>query len=359
VEEIYYKFLDLAVNVAEKRKGTVEWMAPVFEEFDRQNKAKRWDKGAMAAAVKKAKEKVGYHSDYNDCFSYLLSKWPLPKKTVEVVSVQTSSEKVGKVGSKWEEMLRQQQKEKELELEKRKEKNLEKVLEVSEKSSELRFGEAFETLNLKRCEDWFLYLQKTRKVAYEGSLGTDGNAFKECMKLARGTINPLLESRKIYDDSQAVESDLKGAMMSQTDDTMINVVLGYYGLTDSTSPVYWFAKGMILAMNPKMVIRCDGSAALAFYLLSTKSGFNASIGLVRQGDPLWSGHWFLVVGVKSDLKEENINSLQSVIDKKELKRSWCFVVDLWGAAFQKVSDTVGYPAFCVAGDWKKKIVWIV
>lgn len=349
--KVYSKFLDLIVEVAEKREGTVEWMKPVFDEVGTQIETQQFDKGRLASAVEKARRNVGYHTDYNECFSFLLSKWP--KTTVTTVTEK-------KIGSKWEEMVQKNQMEQREKLEKVKKSKMKEVLEVTEESSELRFEEAFETLRLQSCESWFKYLQSTGKVLYAGSLGKEKEAFFKCQKVAAQLIDPLLEKRTIYDDSQAVESDLKGAMSSQNDDAMINVVLAHYGLTDPKTPVYWFAKGMILHMNPKMTIRCDGSAALAFYYLATtKLGFDASIALVRQGDPRWSGHWFLVAGVANDLAVENINSLEDALSKKKLKKSWCFVIDLWGAAFQKAKTTVGFPAFCVAGDWKMKLMWTV
>jgi hypothetical protein len=88
-----------------------------------------------------------------------------------------------------------------------------------------------------------------------------------------------------------------------------------------------------------------------FYTLAIETTFNASIALIQQGDPRVSGHWFLIAGVSDDLTAENINAFG-----KTNKASWSFTIDLWGASFQERTSTVLYPAACMVGNWKDKVV---
>jgi hypothetical protein len=204
---------------------------------------------------------------------------------------------------------------------------------------------------------WLEYLRDTRTVGRTGTLGKDSPAFTLQREKAQQTIDPLLTSRSIYDNSQLVDQDYSTGFQSQSMDSMITAVLEEFKLNDRSSPVYWFAKGMILANNPSIPIRCDGSAALAFYYLCIDNCFTATIGLVKQGNPKTQGHWFLVAGVAEDLRTENVSSLQDVASGRDRTRSWCFVIDLWEAMFQGAASTIAYPAACVAMDLPIEIVW--
>jgi hypothetical protein len=383
-EKINGEFLDKVMEVAERRKETLEWLKAVFDELTSQIESRKWDAGRLAAAIEKAKRVAGYHQDYAPALHFLYSNWasastvpvtttvPATRASPSSSSFAASSSSAAyspasssssSSGARWEQMIKEREKREGKKKALKKSEKHQEILEVSLSGKGSRLENALEKLRLESCISWFKYLRDTGQVGFVGSLGTEASAFGKCRTAAAEVVDPLLKSRNIYNDAEAITSDLAGASSSQTEESLIQVVLDHYGLTDPTKPTYWYAKGLILYMNPTITIRCDGSAALAFYLLCQEAkdkGFTASIGLVRQGEPRWSGHWFLVAGVQSQLKEENINSYKDVVNKSELKRSWCFVIDLWGAFFQQAKTTVGYPAFCVAGDWGEiKILWTV
>lgn len=273
---------------------------------------------------------------------------------VSIGSSSSSSSPGSGAASRWESIVRKQEEEKRLALEASRSRVTASIESVARSSKKDVLELVTKQLNAGPCTAWLEYLQSSGSTGKVTTCAKDATPFNKAVLRAKALINPLLKSRSIYDDSRAVTENPEGASGSQGKETMIRTLLNHYGLTDFRSPLHWFAKGMILNQNPEIQIRCDGSAALAFYKLVMDEEFKASIGLVQQGEPGMSGHWFLVAGVKEDLLDDNINPFGT----KAPKRAWCFVIDLWGAAFQHIEETVHYPAQCIAGDWTHKILWL-
>jgi hypothetical protein len=320
-----------------------EVFAPLLQEMMKQIDTNEPNILKIRKAIEKVKGTKGYQSRFEDALNFVSNNWG----TTEV-----SSKGIGK---KYEEMFLKQQSLKKQEENLVKFEKIKIVENVSKLGKDSRFKEAFSELNLNKCREWLRYLRDTKSTGFSKTLAKNSEAWKAAYKRAGELINPLLSGRKIYDDSRSVQEDLIGASQSEAKETSIRIVLEHYKLTDISSPTHWFAKGMILAMNTDITIRCDGSAALAFYVLAMDKEFNASVALVQQGEnPRESGHWFLVAGAKEDLVTEKINVFG---EKKQL--GWLFTVDLWGASFKGVESTLLYPGGCMVGEWKHKVLWSV
>lgn len=299
---------------------------------------------------------------------FVLEKWPnndwVPKTNTVTVNntnigggttfVSNSGKTTG-IGKQWEQQIQRNTTNVQNEKQREKEQSFRLRVELGEKSKESRFEKAMRDLNANPWVAWFEYLRDAKTIPNIQDCPYDGTVFNGAVAYAKQKINPLLTGRTIYDDSRAVTEDPEGSQQSQGKEAMIRVVLEHYNLGDWKTPGHWFAKGLILSLNTDITIRCDGSAALAFYLLATDRAFRSSIALVKQGDPGMSGHWFLMAGVKADLLDQNLNRFGA----KQLQNSWTFIIDLWGAAFQKYDNAVYNPAQCIAGDWKPSLVWKV
>ena len=294
-------------------------------------------------AIQTVKSTLGYQSRFNDALDFVRDNWG-------------TSPGISKgVGAKFELMMQQQQSIKHHEESIVQREKVKVIQKVSKMGKEERFKKAFSDLKLGQCRAWLRYLRDTKSTGFNKTLQKQQQPWQAAYKKAGELIDPLLTGRKIYDDSQPVEVDPIGASQSEAKEAAMRIVLKHYKLTDITSPTHWYAKGMIIYMNPDITIRCDGSAALAFYLLAIDKDFNSSVGLVQQGeDPRLSGHWFLVAGVKEDLVTEKIN----VYGARD-NLGWLFTVDLWGASFKGVKSTLLYPAGCMVGEWKHKVLWTV
>lgn len=163
-------------------------------------------------------------------------------------------------------------------------------------------------------------------------------------------VDPCMVKFSIVNDSRPQEN-MAGMAKSAQLETSLSTVLTKLDL-NWKSPLYWYVKGYLISRMPQgSAIRCDGSAALAFYLLY-ESGFSGRIALIKQGDPRTRGHWFLLCGAAEDSVKTS-----SILKESE---SPCFVVDLWGASITGELTTAHWPPRCVGmGPCDLEIVWLI
>jgi len=299
----------------------------------------------IRTAIQKVRSTKGYESRFDEALNFLSNNWP------GAVVVKSQG-----IGAKFEQQMKVQQsvQQKQVTIVKKEQQKV--IVTLTNSNKEKRFEDVWKELNLESCKAWFEYLKATGSTNYKKTCEKKQENFNAAFKRASEVVDPMLTGRKIYDDSQPVSVNPMGASKSEAKEASMYTVLEHYKLLDIAKPTHWFAKGMMIAMNPDINIRCDGSAALAFYTLAMDKTFNGSIALVQQGEnPRESGHWFLIAGALDDLKTENIN----VFGAKAPKSSWSFTIDLWGASFQKRKTTVAYPATCMVGEWKHKVLWKV
>jgi hypothetical protein len=90
-------------------------------------------------------------------------------------------------------------------------------------------------------------------------------------------------------------------------------------------PQYWVKLGAHFSKEIGTDLRCNGSTALAIYVLTTEPRFTASLDVVQAGDAMarWE-HWFVVAN-NSETDPFLPGQECLLADKK------AFVVDLWGA----------------------------
>ena len=99
---------------------------------------------------------------------------------------------------------------------------------------------------------------------------------------------------------------------------------------------FWIDQGKLEAKKSKTAaIRCNGSAALIAYLLSSNRGVENHIVIVSQGNPVMGGgHWFVVVTDSPD---------DPMIYPSTFPAN-SFVVDIWGAINADRNSSVVSPA---------------
>ena len=134
------------------------------------------------------------------------------------------------------------------------------------------------------------------------------------------------KKRTIVDDGVL---SIKDPLMVESGrcELLLITILKKHGVTDPTDPRYWFVKGQILFNHPEIPLRCDGCAALVFYLLYHWMPA-VNIAVIGQGKKSALaqeiGHWFIVLGAYSRLEPVVVLSKQSLNPQ-------CVMVDLWGA----------------------------
>ena len=116
-------------------------------------------------------------------------------------------------------------------------------------------------------------------------------------------------------DETLTEEEASSQKARKSLEAFIRIVLKYYGFDSTTTVKRWLAKGRLLNDNPNVRIQCDGSAALAFYLLYTCTHFRQHLGIVEQGS---GGHWFVVGSVTTAPGPASPSFAK-------------FVVNIWGA----------------------------
>ena len=312
----------------------------------------------IRTAIGTVKSSTGYESRFEEALNFVSNNWGTVTTTIHVVTtpivttpiVTTPTVSRG-IGARFEQQLKIEQSVKRHETVVRKKEVLKVVETLSTSGKDTRFEKAWEQLNLEQVKGWFEYLKNTGSTNYKKTCTKETGAFNAARTRAALIIDPLLTGRNIYDDTRPISDDPMGASRSEAKEASMRIVLDHFDLTDINTATHWYAKGMMLFLNRDIVIRCDGSAALAFYTLAIDTTFSASIALVKQGDPRVSGHWFLIAGASDDLTASNINAFG-----KTTTASWSFTVDLWGASFQKRTTTVLYPAACMVGNWTDKVV---
>lgn len=330
-EEIFKTFTEKIAVVVDKRKSLyIEWLAPVATEVERQMKFKSFHQGKLASAISVAKTKTGYHSDFQPALQWLSKNWPYGATLVISSSSSTTFRTGSNIGQRWLAQRKEEEEKKEKELEK---KRTTTVTTGRKKGQSLE--NAYKALGFSKVSAWDSYfksLVKTPNLASKKKDPTTKSEFEAAISSAKKHIDPLLKGRVIVNDN-LLKAKHSLMQSSQTDEAHINTILRHYGLHKPSESAHWFAKGLIIDRIKRIKIRCDGSAALAFYKLYHAGDFTCHLGIIGQGDPSSVGHWFVIAGVKDRLAPKN----------KGLRKK-TFVVDLWGASITSRKSAVVYPS---------------
>ena len=100
----------------------------------------------------------------------------------------------------------------------------------------------------------------------------------------------------------------------------------------AASPQYWYNIGeKNLAQSNGAGLWCDGSAGMIMSLLATNPQFKSCLEVIKQGDPVHHGHWWVIAN--------RPNGADLDYDKPLHKD--CFVLDIWGAIRGRKASSVG------------------
>jgi hypothetical protein len=201
------------------------------------------------------------------------------------------------------------------------------VTDIQGKSLEDRFRDA---AKLIKVDQDFLACLKGKSLLTPS--GTAPN-----IDSIRTLIDPLLKTGRVVNELDKEQvSSLENARANAA---AIQIVLKYYGLDKISDSKHWIAKGKLLHANSSVPFVCDGSAAIAFYILYTAPSVGCHLAIVEQGQGNANGHWY-VMAYKDNA---------SVTAKDGM----C-VVDLWGANFMNLKSAVQSQPFVTLSDDEKK-----